>query len=83
MESRKRRSMVWAVKPLGMPALQRRLKGNVKKFPTRASLQVSTPNWILVGAARVRFDIEKMLKKVGMGSNAKKGLAEMNKNCNL
>ena len=75
--------MVWAVEPLGMPAFQRRFIWNMKEVPTRASLQISSTNGILMGAARVRLDEEIVFEEVGMGSNAEESLTKMHENGNL
>ena len=79
----KRRSMVWAVEPVRMRALQRRFIQNMKEIPTRASLQVGAPNGILTEVARVQLDVEIVFEEVGMGSIAEESLTKMHENGNL
>jgi hypothetical protein len=66
-----------------MPTLQRRLKKGWEELTVWPSLQADSPNDLGVGCTRLEFEKEVILEEIKVRFDGEKGLAEVDKDCNL
>ena len=64
--------MVDTVEPLGVPTFQRGFDGDSEVILARAGLDIGTPEGMLLSTTRVRFHIEKYLKRAVCGAMPRK-----------
>ena len=75
--------MIGAVKPLGVPALQRGFEERREELAVRPSLQADSSKDLGVVCARLEFEKIVVFKKIEIGRNGKESFAEMDKDGDL